>query len=54
MISQAYNNNDVLLFLLQIWKTEMLIFLWLCPRPLILVEKSVVKFRASKAAMLGG
>ena len=30
MTSQAYNNNDVLLFLLQIWKTWMLMFLGLC------------------------
>ena len=29
MPSQAYSNNDVLLFLQQIWKTSMLMFLWL-------------------------
>ena len=52
MTSQAYNNNDVLLFLLQIWKAGML-FLWLCFLPLILLEKSVVKLRVSEAAILG-
>ena len=33
MTSQAYNNNDVLLFLPQIWKTGMLMSLWLCFLP---------------------
>ena len=30
MTLQAYNNNDVLLFLRQIWKTGIFMFLWLC------------------------
>ena len=53
MTSQAYKNNDVLLFLLQIWKTGRLMFLWLCFLPPILVEKSVVKLRALEAATVG-
>ena len=43
--------NNVLLFLLQIWKTGILMFLWLCFLPLILLAKSVVKFQALEAAI---
>ena len=33
MTSKVYNNNDVLLFPIQIWKTGMLMFLLLCFLP---------------------
>ena len=41
MTSQAYNNN-VLLFLPQIWKAGMLMFFWLGFLPFILVEKRLL------------
>ena len=43
MTSQAYNDNDGLLFLLQIWKTGTLCSSDCVSSPLILVEKSVVE-----------
>ena len=51
MTLQAYN-NDALLFVLQIGKTDVDVLVTVST-PLILLEKSVAKFRVSEAAILG-